>query len=594
MSNLRARLLAAMDPQQGLHATVWGNPRPMTDVLRDVKKSLGDSGEGQPTVDVLQRSLRSFATTQQVASFTELKHVCYGVTVPLGQSQWRVIDQPPLFGRLLELVEERSGQPKQFRRCYQGLLNGYFGFDSHTQPSSEGSASWSRLRGYLGQRLDPIFQSTAGRGVVPDWLSTLSQHQNLLTDDPCSRYARGLRGGSTEEMKALCGALGIASTSWVWDEALMAYVRAVCEALDGPFRRDMPAVLRLVNGGTDLKLAQMLSTQATAMTVVRYAKSSDHPEHDGLRDASLRWIGNPWVNRTAWDAHAKSECARQMVEGWLKRHLIKNFFQLLAHDGAADLRRLNYWLKWEPKISDMWFVLGDAAVANKSEPFKKLRKLMEGRERYLDESTEDNNAFVMRIGPLLVIEFGVTGNACFAFAAEDFHTNLDRKRLSVDSLKQKHGAKRLLHMHGWEPKFDDALRKMLQSVPASKSVFVSPPTAAKPAPPKPTVSPRLPPTRPATTAQPPWPPSGIANTRAAVPTPPPPSESDVRGWNGTESNFDIIRAKCGQHGLAWEDNRANKGAFWVLMPNREEHRKFATLLETLGFHHKACQGYWIK
>jgi len=68
----------------------------------------------------------------------------------------------------------------------------------------------------------------------------------------------------------------------------------------------------------------------------------------------------------------------------------------------------------------------------------------------------------------------------------------------------------------------------------------------------------------------------------------------VPGWNGTESNFDVIRAKCGQHGLAWEDNRANKGAFWVLMPNREEHRKFATLLETLGFHHKACQGYWIK
>jgi hypothetical protein len=589
MSNLRARLMAAMDPQQLFPGTVWGNPRPMTESLRDIRKSMGGSGEEPPSVDLLQQALLAFAKTQQVANFTELKYVCYGVTVPLRQSRWSVIDHPPLFGRLLDLVEERSGQPKRFRRCYQGLLNGYFGFDRHAQPSADSSANWSRLRGYLGQRLEPVLQATGDYGVVPDWLSTLSQHQNLLTDDPCSRYASGLRNGSTEELKVLCSGLGIASTSWVWDEALMAYVQMVCDQVDDPFRRDMPAVLRLINGGADLKLAQVLATRAAAMTVVRYAKSSEKPEHTDLRDSSLRWIGNPWVNRTAWDAHAKSEPARLMVEGWLKRHLIKNFFQLLAKEGAADPRRLNFWLKWESKITDMWFVLGRDAVMNKSEPFKRLRKLMEGRERFLDDSTDDNNAFVMRIGPLLVIEFGVTGNACFAYAAADFKTSLERKRLTERELKQKQGTTRLTHAHSWEPKFDDALRKLLQSVPQSKGVLVSPPAAANSAPP---VAVPAPPSVAARPAQPPWPWPTNSGASATVPSPPPTAQTS--GQLGAKLNIDTLRAKCVQHGVEWEDNRPKKGAFWVLMPDRNKHPGFAKLLDALGFDYMPGQGFSIK
>ena len=71
-----------------------------------------------------------------------------------------------------------------------------------------------------------------------------------------------------------------------------------------------------------------------------------------------------------------------MVEGWLKRRLIKDFFELLARDGAADLRRLNYWLKWEPEISDMWFLLGEDARRNKTEAFLSVRKRMAGRDRF--------------------------------------------------------------------------------------------------------------------------------------------------------------------------------------------------------------------
>ncbi len=157
-----------------------------------------------------------------------------------------------------------------------------------------------------------------------------------------------------------------------------------------------------------------------------------------------------------------------VVNSWLKQRLIKDFFGLLAADGAADFRRLEYWLKWEPQISDMWFVLGSDAQGNRTPEFLDLRKRMSGRDRKLVDSNHLNNAFVMRIGQLLVIEFGVTGNACYVFATSDFQTSLDNAVLNLHQLKQKAYAKRLSHTAQWEFKFDYELKKLLQSVPMSK------------------------------------------------------------------------------------------------------------------------------
>lgn len=592
MSTVRNRLLAAMDAKQIFHAPVWGNPRAMTEALRDVRKSLDSADGGKPDGDVLQVSLRRFASTQQVSNFTQLKYVCYGVTVPVGENHWRLIDREPLFDRLLSLVEQHSGQPKQYRRCYQGLLNGYFGFDRQSQTTGSGHANWSKLRAYLGQKLTPIVSATTRRGVKLDWLQALSAHQNLLTEDPCSRYAHDLQGGNTDNLKSLCGALGIASTSWVWDEALMAYVRAVCDGNDRHFQHDMMGVLSLANGQVDIKLAQMLSTRATALTVARYARCTERPEHPQLRDTSLRWIGNPWVNRTAWDAHVQHEPARQMIEGWLKRRLIKDFFELLAHDGGADLRRLNYWLKWEPQISDMWFVLGSDARNNRAEAFESVRKRMVGRKRSLDDSNAQNNAFVMRIGPLLVIEFGVTGNACYAFAAADFKPDLDKPLLGVHLLKQRAGAKRLSHTHAWEPRFDYALGQMLRSVPSTRGALpvikrpvdaVAQPIVASAA-----QSPR--PTGTASGAPLPW----LAMPTTASQASTRPIEAPVRPPSLTEADFTKVRERCVQHGVEWEDNRPKKGAFWVLLPDRKKHPGFAALLDSYGFFYSPGKGFWFK
>lgn len=564
---LRARLRADLDPRQIFHAPVWGNPRAMSEALRAVRRDLGESEDDAPAKDVLQLSLRSFVDTKNVTNFTELKYVCYGVTVPIGDAGPRVIDRTPLFKKLLDLVQARETQPKQFRRCYQGLLSSYFGFD-RADGAETARRNWESLREFLDDRLRPIRSSSERRGVVPEWLGHLDYHKNLLSEDPCSRYALGFVRGKTDELNAACAGLGIPSTSWVWDEALRAYVDKVCSYVDATFMNALPNLLAVLDGSSELRASDSVLLRATATTVIRYSKCEDRAEHPALRDVSLQRIGNPWLKKTAWDAHVKNESARQMVEGWLKRRLIKDFFELLAQDGGADLRRLNYWLKWEPQITDMWFVLGGDALRNPSAPFVDLRKRMAGRDRVLSGTNTDlNNAFVMRIGPLIVIEFGLTGNACFVMPASDFRANLEKKSFTIFDLKQRAGARRLFHRSTWEWGFDQEMRDMLRTVPTSKGVLTATQAAVQP-------------------------PNDVVSLRPSA-TQPGQSPGPL-GKSLSAKDFDTLRALCVRHGVEWEDNRAKKGALWILIPDRNRRPGVSAILDRHGFQFAEGKGFWLK
>lgn len=612
---LRNRLRSELDVHHVVHAIEWGNPRVMTEVLKRLRRDLGGEGNDKPDTDQLQAALLRFAKSRQVTSFTELKYVCYGSTVPVGQDPWRVIDQRPLFDALLELVNQYNQQPKQFRRCYQGLLCGYFGFERNLEEPGDADKRWVALRNYLVDQLDPLRLASSKRGTVPEWLTILSEHRNLLTTDPCSRYADSLVRDDQTELRKVCAGLGISSNSWVWEEALMAYVKRVCQSDDAGFKKRMQSVLDLVNGKTSLTLPPTLAIKATALVVARYARCADHPEQPALRDTCVDWIGNPWLKRTAWDAAVNYEPARLMVNSWLKQRLIKDFFGLLAADGAADLRRLEYWLRWEPQILDMWFVLGTDAQANRTTEFLDLRKRMSGRDRMLVDSNHLNNAFVMRVGQLLVIEFGVTGNACYVFATSDFQTSLDRPVLNLHQLKQKAYATRLSHMASWESKFDYELKKMLQAVPMRKGELKEFNLASN----TPNVvagwRAQSTPQAPAVNAfdyeglnsKPAWPSplprthqAGIrASANSAQTTDSAGLKSSAAQLGSqkkrlTDVEFSQLQLLFKKHGVEWEDNRQKGGALWALIPDKNQKPNVGVVLELFQFRFTEGKGYWLK
>lgn len=571
-------LAEALNPRSVFHAPVWGDPQAMSRALREVRKAFDAAVEERPTEDAMKAAMRKFALHQRVDSFAELKYVCYGATVPLGENRWRLVDRPGLLNAMIHAVDQQQGQVKQFRRCYQGLLNAYFGFEKNSEPEgAPGYKGWCRIREYLSATLETVRVQSRQRGSPPEWLELLHQHRNLLTDSPCEAYALELSNGRRDGLRAVCEGLGIGGTSWVWEDALMAYVRHVCAEADGAFQGRMQGVLDLVNDRQDLRLPRIMSKRATALTVARYAGCSDHPEHRDLRDTAILQIGNPWLSRSAWDAEVGHEPARVMVESWLKRRLIKDFFELLAQDGGADLRRLNYWLKFEPQISDMWFVLGQDARRNMTPEFKQLRSRMEGRGRSLIDPNSANNAFVMRIGPLLVIEFGLTGNACYVFAATDFHSNLDEMEFTLQArnpLKQKSGAERLYHSGHWESKFDFVLRRRLITTTLSADWSV---------PEKVEIAPSMS-TRPAMSSTVQTLPRDIPK-RLLVPT----AAKQLSALVAMQ-----IAARCRHEGVPFDDRRDIGGGFWVLKSDKEPSPKLINALEEAGFSHVQGQGYCFK
>lgn len=604
LNSLRARMVVALNISHGHRDAVWGEPKLMTSALKGVKQAFGGDDDGmRPERGDLVDAVRSFFRSRQVASFTELKYVCHGVTLPVDADGQRLIDRTALFARLLELVDERQAQAKQFRRCYQGLMSGYFGFERQPDLPGEAQANWLRLRGYLGQSLAPVDRAARSRGRQPEWLETLAQHQNLLGDQPCERYAEALRRGDRSELAGVCKGLGIESSSWVWHEAMMAYVQAVVRAGEPTFKSEMGQVLAVVDGQhPDLKVPAPIARDAAALVVAKYERCSSKPEHPELRDVCLRRIGNPWLERVAWDSAVGSEPARQMIESWLKRRLIRDFFELLAHDGSADVRRLTYWLKWEPKISDMWFVLGANAQHKQSKQFVDLRGRMAGRLRWLSGTSDgDNNAFIMRIGPLLVVEYGMTGNACYVFEAESFKVSLDEKALSIHKLKQKAScAAWLPHGGPWEQKFDQELKQLLG---ASR-------TSTREAPRQQGASELKGRTPSAVVAASRLPlqnltgdPEEVASANRAVwpdyrkPIEGAPGGQEARSSKPkprmTDHHLSQLRGRCERAGIVVDDHRDKGGALWIRNGGKTMDNQVMAMILAFGFRWVAGKGYYL-
>jgi len=266
------------------------------------------------------------------------------------------------------------------------------------------------------------------------------------------------------ELKAVCSTLGVQSDSWVWEEAIISQVEAACSLHDLEFKSHLKPLLKSI---ADNLVSQLLTVRCVSLLLVRYVKCSNKEEHSELRDSAVRIIGNPWLNRPAWDANVKNDDARKMVDAWLKQKLIFDFFSLLSEDGAVDQRRLKYWLRYHTVINDMWFALGPHARNNSNTDFKEFRDRARGRLLDLEfAGMSVNNAFILCLGELIVVEFGCKGNACYIYQCNNFPVELGARRWvhGYNDLRSKRFGEQFVHRDGsqkWEEKLDNILSPLL-------------------------------------------------------------------------------------------------------------------------------------
>lgn len=437
-------------------------------VLAEQQANAKKGGRNFEPIDLQIQAVKHFWTSRHLDSLKDARLVSFGLTVcPWGDSRC-IIEDRPLFEDVLAGVSTWRDSPRQFRKCYQGLLRSYFDYDVElTAVQPIGKENWKILRDYLKHNINFIKDTS----INPDWVDSVLENQNLFTSNPCVAYGNEVLEGNTERAGKIRQLLGISDGSWFTRELVMAQLIQATRRDDQSFASLVSRLLRLIENN------DVLRNTGLKLILDRYASIVQPPEHIGLKEQAVAWWGNPWLpsNQDSWGGVSPE--ARDMISNWLSDEFITLFFTKLAQDGLGDTRRVLFWKKYItsirqhiPSIRPMQFALGSHARKSKEKDFVELRKKLNGLLIDLDDANSYNNAFIMQLGDLLAVEFSGESNAFYGYSLK--HTlpfNLTQPVKSgpvdgINSLKSSCKELYLRHQDGvhgyayWEDRFEDQLQ----------------------------------------------------------------------------------------------------------------------------------------
>jgi hypothetical protein len=466
---LRSRLRATFIPIPTAHHDAWTDDAATKRMISQVR-AVFDAPAPPSDPRAMSAAVAAFRRTGIAASFRELKYVCLGAG-SLDDRGRILISDDRLRGKLLAAADA-AGDTRRQTKCLQALLRSYWTFPLHAESTDVVAVEGFRAVGAWLERKRHSLEKAAGR--KPGWMTPLAEHSNLLGSDPCEKYGPALLQGDTSSLNSAVESLAIPTDSWVRQEAVYSRMRSASKLGEEDFKSVLDKLLPIATGKGDVFIPKALRIKCVALLTSRYSRCLATTEQMALRDAAVSIIGNPWLRRAAWDSAVvdsrgrPDDGAREMINGWLKRRLIRDFFELLSADGIGDTRRLDYWLRFEPFVGDMWFALGADTQSRRGEEFDDFRQRAQGLLLDLDQTTADNNAFIMRVGEYLAVEFGAKGNAFYLFRWESIPSTLsqklrsskERSSISIHGLKNRNHIDRLIHRDSesagltWEQKFD--------------------------------------------------------------------------------------------------------------------------------------------
>ena len=460
------RLSLLLAPATAATAKPFSADNTLDKVIAEIKQRRENQSVENIPIDKKLLAVQHFWSDGVISGFRHLYLLSWSLNVEHHRDELCIMDDQKRLQRVLQTVDQLRKQPRAFRRCYQGLMHGYFSCD----PSKSNiSVNRENLRKYLYERTEWVVDGH----VNPEWVELIEKNIQVFTSDPCAPYAEAVLYGNSEGVDHLGKHLGIDQTSWFWRDLILAQTRHATQLPDAEFCALLGRLLALLND------RETLRDRGLTLLLDRYARIRGTPLHADLRDRAVGWWGNPWLpsNATRWGAVSSS--ARNMVTDWLKLEFIEAFFTKLAEDGLGDSRRMDFWKRYVKSIDQIEFALGSFARNSSDPDFVVLRQKMKGLLRALDASGS-NNAFIMRMGSLVAVEFSGMGNALYVY---DSSTSVPFEttrilRLGVDqqnSLKSSSKILWLKHQDGiygwekWDEFFDATLKDNFGIIPAENN-----------------------------------------------------------------------------------------------------------------------------
>jgi hypothetical protein len=488
LKNLSHDLASAISAL-GLDDKVLGMPELVEKPAREAEQIFQGYAKAKPSKEDAYAVARAFLRGAELDAW-QRDLIASAVADPIREREGAmVVGAAGRFLNLLVAYEDEAKRGDLWRLTWHGLLYSYFNFNVETARNDTSHAGWEALRAFL-EKTWPIIERREKGNVVPDWVQVLRDERDILSKRPVEKYSRSYLRGETAGVDKLASDLGIPPASWFWHALVLGAVRQATSESDARFREHIPRLLQLIQGKPGFR------DESLELILVRYHACKGAPADERLRD----FVCQPtvWKNpklkaagiATAWNR--VPDPVWQMVLGWVNERNLKDFFDILAARNKADEGRLAFWSKYLKQISWTRLVFGADTMALQ-QGNAEVRNLIAREEGAYAQLTgkREVDAFMMQLGPYLIIEFSKKPNACYVYEAdqlpfEPYDRYYDGGTADLAAGYQSHidCALRIVHRDGWGVKAEDDLRRLgIQPDSRRTSDTVSTGKARKSAPP---------------------------------------------------------------------------------------------------------------
>lgn len=419
-------------------------------------KRLGEPAAIEPTdlYDIAFKFLRS----EQLNGY-EFSCLGAAINMPITENNNERIVNTPKLSVLLSLYHQQMNTGDLLIGTWWRLFQAYFNI-TMSEFKSISTENKKQLCLFLKETYYKINQSDV---YSPDWLDVLHEHKNILTSDPCSRYAASVLEGDRSEVSKMSARVKIPDQSWFWHRLMLSVVEAAKSKEDGLFKLTIPSLLTYMDefdGYRDFALKVILE---------RYHKCKNHERHDALCRYIIKksvWGSPEFKNsNTSSKWNRVDDALFRMVLSWVNKEKLRLFFEKLTERYETDKRRFEFWSQYERQICDeglVILVIGKSTV-NLAKRDAELKKVIgeDGTFAYLDASPQELDAIIMQIRDRVIVDFTMTGNAGYVYSLNNLPFSMSAPRHSAGTggtgLKAGQYRSRIMHNSGWEQRTKDIL-----------------------------------------------------------------------------------------------------------------------------------------
>ncbi len=436
-------------------------PKHLKKALQIVEQKIEDLETGETNSSKIYRTISRF-NESGFSQFTrrDWKNITWGLSKIFPDMQEKLIAQD-LGGKVLSHLQRADLELISI--VYFPLLYSYFALDKNEK--AEQKEKWIQIREILIFKKSDILKLSKGS---KKWMHTLVDHAEILSDNPTREFVqRFIENEDTTLIQEELSSLKIAAHSWFWDDLIEASIKAIQNMNQTEYFNKIARFIKLA------EKQHLYTTDILIALLQRYEKTTErHKPHEELKNLALNHWGNPQYDSSAGWRNVNAE-TKKMVVQWFVRADLEAFFTLFS--STADTNRFNYWIKFIDQISFSQIFLGLGSLRSQQQQHKEFRSKNQGRLKELTGSTNSNNAFLLKINNIYVVDFSDTGNACYAYSKlpyNDIGVEVkvsDLKNKNIVLFRGKTGERiALSHQGDWVTKFDEQLNRLGISVKEKK------------------------------------------------------------------------------------------------------------------------------